>query len=282
MSCRVASLSAASLVTNKEVFFIIKAMRSLSSNATILQVRQQGENNRTVTILTPEEGVIWATLYGGPKSKLRSLVNAFNRGEIFLYRDKTKGSCKITDFDVKSYHPSFSGSLFKSYAASFGAEIIMKTRCAGSPESAFYLYNGLLDGMEMSSEEQSRLGLVRFLWRYIGLLGVRPDTSSCCQCGRPLLSRKPGSSSLDFKAAYSEDDNGFVCGDCAAANGHRFSLSGEALSYLEAVSVLPPKDVRQIKITRQAMAELKDFCYWLIKSACGVKFLSLESGISIL
>lgn len=257
-------------------------MRNLSEKATVLQVRQQGENNRSVTILTPDEGVLWATLYGGPKSKLRSLVSAFNTGEIYLYKDKTKNSCKITDFDVKSYHPSFNENLFKSYAASFGAEIIIKTQCAGSPESAFYLYNGLLDGMEMSNESQCRLGLVRFLWRYIGLLGVKPDTSVCCQCGKSLLAGESRPNGINFKASYSVYGNGFVCGDCAAASEKSFLLSGESLLYLEAVSKAKPKAVRQMQISRQSMTELKDFCYYLIQSACGVRFLSLESGLAIL
>ena len=253
-------------------------MRSSSTLATILTLKQSGENNRTVTLLTPKEGIIWATLYGGPKSRLRSLVSPFNSGTAWLYRDETKNSCKLTDFDVKSYHPSFRENLFKTYAANFASEILIKSRCAGSPEQAFYLINGLLDGMEKSTENNSRLGLVRFLWRYTGLLGTRPEVQFCCQCGKPLTE--------ESYAAYSETENGLVCSDCLSplqsASSPSLMLSKDSIIYLQALNLLEPKEVRKILIGEKTLVELKDFCYFLIQNTCGTRFLSLESGIAIL
>lgn len=261
-------------------------MRSSSTFATILALKQSGENNRSVTLLTPQDGIVYATLYGGPKSKFRSLVSPFNCGTAYLYKDEAKNSCKITDFDVKSYHPSFRENLFKTYAASFASEIIIKSRCAGSPEQAFYLFNGLLDGMEQSTENNSRLGLIRFLWRYTGILGIRPDAQFCCQCGKSFLADKIDQNAQTFCGMYSERENGFVCRDCLSnaqtENRNSFFLSKTSLTYLQAVSVLKPKDVREIIIDEKTMIELKDFCYFLIQNVCGTRFLSLESGIAIL
>lgn len=261
-------------------------MRNSSSVATILAVKQALENNRTVTLLTPEDGIVYATLFGGPKSKLRSLVSPFNSGTAFFYKDETKKSCKLTDFDVKSYHPSFRENLFKSYAANFACEIIIKSRCAGSPDQAFYLLNGLLDGMELSSENDSRLGLIRFLWRYLAVLGVRPDAQFCCQCGKSFLEKSFNSIEFSGYGIYSESDNGFICEDCIPKENiqklNSFTLSKKSLTYLQAVSVLKPKEVRQIVISQNELSELRSFCYMLIQNACNTKFLSLESGISIL
>lgn len=262
------------------------SMRNSSSPATILAVKQAFENNRTVTLLTPQEGIVYATLFGGPKSKLRSLVSPFNCGTAFLYKDETKKSCKLTDFDVKSYHPSFRENLFKTYAANFACEIVIKSRCAGSPDQAFYLLNGLLDGMELSNENNSRLGLIRFLWRYLAVLGVRPDAQVCCQCGKSFLEKSFNSPDFSGYGLYSEGDNGFICEDCipkgSIKNLNTFTLSKKSLTYLQAISVLKPKEVRQIIITQNELSELRDFCYMLIQNACNTKFLSLESGISIL
>ena len=148
-------------------------MRNISMPALILSVQISGENNRRVTIFSPSEGIHFATLYGGPKSKLRSLVSPMNSGVIYLYRDEVKNQTKITDFDVKNCHLSFRENLFKTYASSLATEILIKTKCAGFPEEAWKIVNGFLDGIELSSEEESRLGLIRFLWRYLALLGVR-------------------------------------------------------------------------------------------------------------
>ncbi len=257
-------------------------MRSYSAQATVLKVSQAGENNRTVTLLTPDEGIIHATLYGGAKSRLRSLVSPFNKGTVYLYRDQSKNTCKLTDFDVKAFHLSFRENLFKTYAASFGAEIIIKSKCAGSPDQSFYLYNGLLDGMELSTENDSRLGLIRFLWRYTGVLGVKPETLNCGVCGKSFMSGKLGENSVKYSGAYSEMNNCFICSDCRNQEKYTHILSQEALTYLQAVSSLSPKEVRAISVDQSLLNELKDFCYFMIEHACGTRFMSLESGISIL
>lgn len=258
-------------------------MRNITTKATILSVQQSGENNRTVTLLTPDEGIVYATLFGGPKSRLRSFVSPFNSGTIWLYRDETKNSCKITDFDPSVCHISFNTSLFKTYAASLGAEIIIKSKAAGSAAQTFYFFNGFLDGMELSEENECRLGLIRFIWRYMDLLGVRPDTRNCCQCGKSFMSGKFSENTLNCFGTYSERDNGFVCQDCqSAGNEHHYILSKESLTYLEAVNVLQPKEVRKIIIDSKTLNELRDFCYYLIENACSTRFLSLKTGTGIL
>ena len=256
--------------------------RNNSMEATVLSLKQSGENNRSVCFLTPDQGIIYGTLFGGPKSKLKSLVSPFNKGTLYLYTDETKKTSKITDFDVKSFHLSFRENLFKTWAANLGAEILIKTKCAGSPSQAFVLYNGLLDGMELCDENDSRLGLIRFLWRYMWLLGIKPDTSECRQCGKSFLTGKLTTDTIKYKAAYIESENGFVCEECTSMSDKRFVLSRPSITYLEAISVLSPREVRSIVISGQTLIELKDFCYWLIENACSSSLLSLQSGIGIL
>ncbi len=267
-------------------------MRNISLNALILSIHPQGENNRVATIFSETDGIIYATLYGGPKSKLRSLVSPMNSGILYLYRDESKKSTKITDFDVKKYHLSFRENLFKTYASAFAAEILIKTKCAGSPKSAWRITNGLLDGMELSDEKESRLGFVRFLWRYLEILGIKPNTSTCVQCGESLHSRKFSKDSLLYTNIFDERENGFICADCShsmysAQGGNdshksRFILGKSALTYLEAISTLAPKDVRRILIDEKSYLEMKELCFALIENACGSKLKSLESGIGIL
>ena len=258
-------------------------MRNVSTPALILSVQMSGENNRRVTIFSPDEGIFFATLYGGPKSKLRSLVSPMNSGIIYLYRDEVKNQTKITDFDVKKYHLSFRENLFKSWAASFATEILIKTKCAGTPAESWRIVNGFLDGIELSSEDESRLGLVRFLWRYLSLLGIKPDTAFCVSCGTSLHAGKFTNDALSWRYSFSRLENGFVCPDCVS--GERtadFSLSKAALTYLEAVTSLSPKAVREIVISEATFLEMKALAYALIEQACGTKLKSLESGIGIL
>ena len=262
--------------------YTVDMTRNSSGEAVVLSTHIQGENNRSVTLLSAEDGIVYATLFGGPKSKLRAMVSPFNRGTVWLYTDEAKHSCKITDFDVQNYHLSFRENLFKTWAASFAAEIVVKTKCAGSPAQCWHLVNGLLDGMELSDENASRLGLVRFLWRYLGLLGVRPQTRQCLACGKSFLSDALTEHAAHGTAAYEPSENAFVCDECTDVSARPFVLGRAALTYLEAVSDLSPRQVRAITVDTQTMSEMKQLCFYLIETACGSRLKSLESGVGIL
>lgn len=256
--------------------------RNSSISAIVLSTKPQGENNRNVCLFSGSDGIFYATLYGGPKSKLRALVSPWNRGKIWLYRDEVRKSCKITDFDVQNFHPSFRENLYKSWAASLAAEVILKTKCAGSAEQCWTLFNGFLDGMELSSENESRLGTIRFIWRYLGLLGIRPDALRCSQCGKTFSSGNFDGNDVSLKASFDEVENSFVCGNCSNLHDKQFVLGNQALMYLESVSDLDPKTVRSLTVSGNTMNEMKQLCFYLLQNACGSPLKSLESGLGIL
>ena len=72
--------------------------RNKSTKATVLSIKKSGENNRSVLFISPDEGLFYATLFGGPKSKLKSLIQNFYSGTLWLYEDEVKKTRKITDF----------------------------------------------------------------------------------------------------------------------------------------------------------------------------------------
>ena len=226
--------------------------RSYYTNAIILNLKPTGENNSTVTLITPDKGIIYATLYGGPKSKMRSLVAQWHSGKIWLYDNPEKKQTKISDMEVLNYHQSFGENLFKMYAASLAAEIAIKTRCAGSPDQCFKLVSGFLDGMELCDEEQSRLGLIRFLWRYLALMGVQPEA--------------------DEDGAFAPE----------AVSYYNASISSQAVGYLTAISQLAPSKVRQLSVSKDTYCELKDFVFFLISINIGTELNTIKTGIGIL
>ncbi len=217
--------------------------RNTRMQAIILSVRATGKNNGLVTMLTREEGLKTSLLYGGPKSRMRSLVQPFNSGSVWLYEDKAKESSKITDFEVTGFHMQLKASLYKIMAATLAAEIVIKTRAAGEPEGAFVLLSAFLDGTDASGEDEARLGTIRFLWRYLGLLGVQPEA-----------------------------------GDCAG----KYGLDTDAAGYLEAMNTRSPGEVRRIVLPASSARQLKDMTFGLIGEAAGCRLSTIETGFSIL
>ena len=48
--------------------------RTFACKALVINVKPVGENNSNITLLTEEKGILRAVLYGGPKSKMKSLL----------------------------------------------------------------------------------------------------------------------------------------------------------------------------------------------------------------
>lgn len=245
--------------------------KSLSTLATVISIKPSGKNNSSVTFLAQNEGIIYATMYGGPKSKMKSLVSPWNTGTAYFSVTST-GNYKISDFDVKNYRLSFRENLLKFWAASLAAEIAIKTRCAGSPAKCWALANGFLDGLELCTEnEQCTAGLIRFLWRYLALLGVQPDASVCCCCGKKI----------ENGASFNVAENGFYCKNCTQ-NKNPLEIPQNGIEYLSGISSLSPKEARKIPFYRESVSSVKQLIFYLIENACGSELVSLKTGAGIL
>lgn len=261
--------------------------RNKSTDAVILNLSRQGENNWTVTLLSPESGIFYATLYGGPKSRLRSSVQKFNMGQLFYYEDSQRKLKKISDFDARECPQTFRTDIYKMWAASLGAELVIKTSAAGDYRNAYTLLCAFLKGMDASDEKGARLGTLRFLWRYLRLLGVQPDTNYCVSCSSEIsLQNQDGSTGV---LHYFPSMKGFLCGDCLSSYGQSkenmnqaLSVSKKALEYLEAINTQTPGKVRAMTISANDAYDIKRLVYLLAEEAAGCRLKTLESGSLIL
>ena len=255
--------------------------RTFSTPAVVISLKPSGENNSNVTLITEARGIVYATLYGGSKSKLRSLVSQWHSGIIYLYENPEHNQIKISDFDVKNYHISFGQNLFKFYAASLAAELALKTKCAGSAGNSgqcWKLLSGFLDGLELATEEQARTGLLRFLWRFLELLGIQPDTSICGLCGKSFFTQQFAPQEETY---YNVLDNSFICKDCAAEETG-FPLKMQAVHYLSATSLLTPSESRKIQLDEDSYQQIRNFVFFLIENSIETKLYSIETGKGIL
>ena len=259
--------------------------KSLTMQATIISVKQTGENFSTVTLLSKTEGIIYATLYGGPKSKLKSLVSAWNTGIAYLSYSKNITNFKISDFDVKRYHLSFRESIEKNCAACIAAEIAIKTKCAGNSSIFWNLFSGFIDGLEYcNTAEQCSAGLLRFFWRYLELAGIRPDATKCASCEQSFLTSKNDIHKVSYSlegAFYNPIENCFFCSDCSKEK-MPFFLNSQAITYLANLSVLNPKEARELPLSKESAGQIKELLFYLIESACGTQLKSIETGMGIL
>jgi len=164
--------------------------RSSQHRAIVLRISPLGDTHAVADLLTPEEGLLRATVYGlrGRRSSLRGLVVPFARGTAWLYRDPRRDSVKLTDFSVERYALVLQSDLRAFYHASLYAEVLWRSHASGDGGSeSFALIGEALDLLEGTSVPGATSGAaprdeawyrrltVLVLWRYLAILGLQPD-----------------------------------------------------------------------------------------------------------
>jgi DNA repair protein RecO (recombination protein O) len=193
--------------------------RNAEYSALILRSRPSGESNRDVWLLAVPvnpgadagAGLLRATVFGGPKSKLRAHAAPFHSGQAWIYHDPVRDSRKLSDFDVRSWRPGLRELYERAMCADAIAETVLASHGGGGLwEEALALAEAALDTLENAGEELCRRILVRFLWRWAGLLGLQPELDRCVVCGKALA--ETGGAELSLW--YSGKEGGVLCASC--------------------------------------------------------------------
>jgi DNA repair protein RecO (recombination protein O) len=246
--------------------------RDSSSEALVLALRQTGDDHRLATLFGLDRGVYQAMLFGGGKSRLRALVSPWHTGTVWLYGDAKKDLAKISDFDVHKFRPGIRVSLYKTWAATLACELVIKTSASGEYGPCWALCDAFFDGLDQAGDEECGTALIRFLWRYLNLMGLCPSTVACAACGALFSS----------PVVYLPKENGFICASCANEWNADLTINPEGLAYLSALSELRAGEVRRMRLTEQTREELKRLLFFLISQAAGGRLNTMEAGLGIL
>jgi DNA repair protein RecO (recombination protein O) len=250
--------------------------RTTRVDAVVLRARPFGEIHKSITLLTPESGLLSAIAYGAQSQKgtLRGLVNPFHRGICYLYTNPVKDQTKITDFDVREYHPGIRESIDRFYAASLWAEVLLKSYAGGGEAPRVYelLLAGLAALENAAGRNAVRRASAQFLWRYFGVIGNLPDLALCVSCGRPI-----GEAEVRWFRPFA---TGATCGDCAGEQARR--LSPGAVRYLASTAGRPFSEAMQVGLEETALSGLTGFVYSLAEGILEAKLNTLRTGGGIL
>ncbi len=238
--------------------------RTRVHEALVLSVRSSGESNREATFLTADEGILRATVFGGPKSKLRAHVESMHRGTLWLYCDPVRDSRKVVDFDVRNWRPQLRELLERSLAAAAIAETILASHGGGgSWVEALSLAEDSLDALEAADEGGAGRTLTRFLWKWADILGSRPETESCPRCAC--------SPAADEVVWYSRRDAALLCEACAERSSFEGAIpvSAGARRWLSAVEALGAVQALRVGLDATPLAQARRFATEVLAEAFG-------------
>jgi len=232
------------------------------------------ESNNEVTLLTAEEGIIKATLFGGPKSKLRSHTAPYNSGKAWIYHDPAKDYRKLSDFDVHSWRPGIRELYERTMTAGGVAQTVLSTHGGGGDwGTALKLASATLDTLENANEELCSRLLVHFLWRWAGFLGIQPPVECCSNCGMETKE-----SPLWFNAA----EGTMLCISCiknsqlSTYNPQPLQLSPGSRRWLSAVETLEPALLHRYSTDIKSFAEIKTLVTSVMSGALGKQLASWD------
>jgi DNA repair protein RecO (recombination protein O) len=234
--------------------------RNQKYTALILRVNQTGEQ-RSTWFLTAESGIIKATVFGGPKSHLRATIAPFHRGTVLIYHNPIKDSYKVTDFDVQLWRQGIREKYARLIVAQSVAETILSSHGSGGTwQEALCIADGTLDALSGADDQTcNRIG-IQFLWKWIELLGLQPDLSTCSLCGKAI--------SANDILLFSVPDSSTFCTVCA--NTELLPIGPGARRWLEIITALPPAQLLRYTADTASLLQAKSLTTNILAGAFGI------------
>lgn len=258
-------------------------LRHLQYNAIILHIKATDSSHAIIDFLVTdgnETKLLSAFFFGLLKSKKHYGIRQFQTGTLWLYYNQVKNTYKVTDFKVTALRAGLTENLTRIWCVSFASELCIKMM----GNISWDLVNSFFQGIEVSSENQCVIALLRFLWRVIKACGVAPDIEHCESCGSVITKTRETYTTQDYNSpllscTFNKVENSMHCTSCVSFNEglNVISLSLEARLFLQDVTKLEPKLSRKINLTEQAIAELKTFLFFIIQQVVGQDLKTLKS-----
>jgi len=250
--------------------------RNLSFEAVVLRCRESPGGDRIVSFLAADTGLVDAFVFGGPKSRLRSLATPYHAGTAWIYRDPVKDLRKLSDFDARETYPTLRENLRKIWTASYFAETVLRTDAAGGESRAAYnLLRSGLSALDSGGEQDVDYVCLQYGWRLLDLMGLQPDPRACGQCGVPLPEGR--------RAVFSRSQGAFRCDRCAraeasASRADSLLVSGGALSYLATAGNHTFGDALRVRSSEEDLPLLKALVFHLVRTAAEDELRTLARG----
>lgn len=150
-----------------------------------------GENDRLVTILTREHGLIKAIAPGARKSNssLGGRSNIFVVNSLLLAKGRSLD--KITQAETVTTYSGLSGDLSKLAASQYLAELVLAQALSERPQEDLYqllmLHLGRLNSLDRGDHTGSIAHLCQGIFHLLALDGIAPQVYDCCITKRPLV-----------------------------------------------------------------------------------------------
>lgn len=244
-------------------------MRSLESQGIVLFIREMGESDLLVELLTRDAGKISGIAKAAKKSK-RRFVNTFDFGHhirVKFYRPRGRDLFLIENASLIDPHLNLGADLRSMTYAAFVIELIRELapdeeRSADLFDTAA-LFLSTLDG---------RGGREDVLWLFalkiLKISGIAPLFSACVRCRTPNLDPAGG--------FFVPEAGGMVCGSCLLPRDPTIVLTRGTGTALCAALEAPVERLSRIVLTPGSLSQTRDSLTSFIDRQLGRRMRSAD------
>lgn len=161
--------------------------RSYKVTGINLKAAPLGEQDRLLTILTPERGLLRVVAGGARKAKssLAGRSNLFVVNQLVIAPGRSLD--RITQAETIESFPRFSQDLTRLTAAQYLAEVALFQALDDHPQpELFDLLQGHLDRLHTAPSAEVLPRLIQGLFHLLTLAGLAPQVFHCCRSQQPL------------------------------------------------------------------------------------------------
>ena len=235
-------------------------MGEIKTKAIVLSATDYGDQDRILTLFSPEYGRIDAKARSCRKaaSPLLPCVQPFVYGEYVLFRYKEKTA--VSQCEVIETFFSLREDVERFAAAGLAAAL-----CRGAVqeeegnEPLFDLFYRTCSYLAYG-ENGTRNTLIAFLAHFLSEAGFQPAITRCARCGKDLRQEK--------HLRFSPELGGALCSGCGVLQRAATPLALEAI---RRVLLLPPEELDRVRLpdplAGEVYALLKDYALYCIPGA---------------
>ncbi|NLC32479.1 MAG: DNA repair protein RecO [Clostridiales bacterium] len=204
-------------------------MAYISTQALVLRSVNWRENDRIITLLTPDRGRVEALVRGSrkPKSALMAASQLFTLGNYVLF--KGKGHELVVSCEVKdSYYPLRGDYDKLSYASIILSSAEMAVQLEEPQPHLMILLIRTLTRLAYTDLDD-RAVTSAYLLHFISLIGYKPRLAHCVSCSKEIKDGREGW--LDPQAG------GLLCKNCKNTHTTSMKLEPDAVMWLRSVLI---------------------------------------------
>lgn len=221
-------------------------MGVIKTKGIILAQNNMGDNDKMVTLLTPDIGKIGCAAKGArrPKSALMAGTQFLCFGEFLLY--KGASSYSINSCEPIEIFYNIRLDVDKLKYAALVAKIV--NDITDENQNTYKILQLTLNTIYMISESDKDLDFILsvFKLRLLSIIGFRPIVEKCTSCGK------------DEELSYfSLKDNGLKCNTCGKIDKGAIALSSSTVKAIKYIIWAEPKKIFSFEMSEENKQELK-------------------------